>query len=464
MDFLKAPKTVRLRTLFLGYLGLLFAGTLLGVTLLLALYYTATAAGGILPANAVENRINDSREALTAADKLTDELVPDLARFAVFAPDGTYRYGSMGPGETAKAWAWFESGRNQGSRRYFTSIRRDDEIRILSYPLTMQFHSPALRKVLPNPELMGILVFLAGFLALMLALSAVFGRKVSRRLAGLQTAAENILRRDLDFDVRPGGIYEIDRVAESLRQLKDELKQSLTQQWELEATRREQISALAHDIKTPLTIVRGNAELLSDAVEDPEQQEYLRYVLNGAERMERYLADLIDLSKGREEAALRPERTEAAHLIGGWEEQLRALGAEKRIDVRIETDRCPAFVQVDPKLLDRAILNVVANAVEHTPEGGRITLRAQGTPQGIRITVTDSGPGFTAADRKSATDWFYRGDPSRESGIHHGMGLSIAQTIVRRHGGELSLTNDPVSGGGRVTIELPMAQEGDVRP
>ncbi len=83
----------------------------------------------------------------------------------------------------------------------------------------------------------------------------------------------------MDFSINPTGIREIDNISFSLEQMKGALNNSLKQQWELEQARREQISALAHDLKTPLTIIRGNAELLQDTVQDETQREYNDYIL-----------------------------------------------------------------------------------------------------------------------------------------------------------------------------------------
>ena len=138
------------------------------------------------------------------------------------------------------------------------------------------------------------------------------------------------------------------------------------------------------------------------------------------------------------------------------EQQMRALSLEKRLQVDIQKEMLPARIFIDEEQFYRAILNVIANAVEHTPEYGKVILTVQVATDVIRFIVTDGGCGFSPKDLNEATKQFYRGDPSRNAGNHHGMGLYIAQSIVQRHAGTLQIDNDLLAGGGKVTITIPI--------
>ncbi|WP_233732482.1 ATP-binding protein [Lysinibacillus sp. YS11] len=109
---------------------------------------------------------------------------------------------------------------------------------------------------------------------------------------------------------------------------------------------------------------------------------------------------------------------------------------------------------IEEELFYRALLNLIVNAIEHTPYNSKVTLSVQGEADVIHFTVIDSGAGFSPQDVKEATKQFYRGDPSRNTANHHGMGLYIAESIIQKHGGTLTLANDSITGGGKVIATI----------
>jgi signal transduction histidine kinase len=238
--------------------------------------------------------------------------------------------------------------------------------------------------------------------------------------------------------------------------MKSELSKSLEKQWKLEQTKREQTSTLAHDIRTPLTIIRGNAELLSDSSLAEKQREYVLHILNNTKRMEQYLNTLIDFTKAESGYSIRPVRIQAEQFIKNIAEQAQGLAATKRIQIQFRRVNLPPVFTADADLLGRAVINVVSNAVEYTPETGIIQITAEGIRGRLRFQITDSGKGFSPADLKQAAAQFYRGDKSRSSKVHYGMGLFIAKSVAEQHGGTLSLANSPETGGGVVTVEIPV--------
>ena len=254
--------------------------------------------------------------------------------------------------------------------------------------------------------------------------------------------------------MQPSGIFEIDEVLASFEQMKEALRLSLKRQWELERSRRDQISALAHDIKTPLTIIRGNAELLQETVQDKDQQEYNGYILRCAEDIEAFVQEVIGLSSLQSSAGQRKEPVRLMDFLGELENQLRALSTAKNITAQVETQEpLPESIAMDKELLQRGIVNIIANAVRHTPPQGSVTLHVQSDASAVYFTVTDTGGGFSPADLREAATQFYMGDQSRTSGQHHGMGLYIAESAAQEHGGSLTLENAS-AGGGRVTVSV----------
>lgn len=456
METIKSTKGTGLHTFFLRYLLLLCLGTILLVVLLLGLLLFSFSNNFIFPANYEETQISLSKERIASSSSITADIIPDLVDYAVFSKQGKFMSGNLSEREALEAWDLMQKGQTRGVSQFYTFIQREKEVCILRYSLVPQYRSAVLRKYLPNPQLLVLLLFILGVIAQAFILAIHFGRSLRKKMMGLQESIEKIQHQNLDFTIKPSGIREIDDISSSFGQMKDALNNSLKQQWELEQSRREQISALAHDLKTPLTIIRGNAELLQDTPQDENQREYSDYILENTIVIERFTKELMDLSKMEKNIVREKSLIKTESFIKEVENQMRALSFEKSLSVEVKKELIPAFIYIDKELLYRAILNVIVNAVEHTPVNDKVILSVQGGSDAVYFIVTDSGCGFTLKDLKGATKQFYRGDPSRNSGNHHGMGLYIAKSIVHKHGGTLLIENDMATGGGKVTITIPV--------
>lgn len=446
---------MRLRTFFLQYLLILSAGTILLLLLLLGLFTATFSANVILPANYAEKEIEAVKHELEAGDEDAAAVIPKLADYAIFTAEGKLLTGSLNTKDADHARELILQGKNRDSY-FYTSFRHEGELWIFRYTLTPQFASPLLRSYLPNPQLVAVLLFILGVLILAAVLAARFGRRLTQKMAGLQEATDSIRQENLAFTVRPSGIIEIDEMLVSLDQMKEALQASLKRQWELERSRREQISALAHDIKTPLTIIRGNAELLQETVQDEAQREYNEYILQSAADIEAFVQEVIDLSSQQAAPRKRKALTHLTDLMAELESQLRALSSGRDISAQVTMDNAlPERIVIDKELLQRGIINILANAVEHTPPQGKVTLDIRRDGDGaISFTVTDTGSGFSPAGLREAASQFYMGDQSRSSGKHHGMGLYIAESAAQQHGGTLTLENAAPSGGAKVTVRI----------
>lgn len=134
--------------------------------------------------------------------------------------------------------------------------------------------------------------------------------------------------------------------------------------------------------------------------------------------------------------------------------QINALASVKQLKTEFDEKNLQDIISVDASLMQRAIINIVSNTVDYSPEHGAIWFSVSEKDNKIRFTVTDNGNGFSPEDLRSATDQFYQGDFSRSSKLHYGMGLFIADSIVKQHGGTLIVANSPATGGGMVSIEI----------
>ncbi|MDR2657969.1 MAG: hypothetical protein LBB86_09110, partial [Oscillospiraceae bacterium] len=157
------------------------------------------------------------------------------------------------------------------------------------------FRSTALRRLFPNPDIALLCLWLALFVGGTAAAASYMSRKLSRHMRVLTSVTDRVGARDLDYVTPTSSLYEINQVLISMEKMRSALKESLQTQWAAEQERRQQLAALTHDIHTPLTIVRGNAELLQLSGLDGRQSQYGAYIMQGAERIERCVAQLREV-------------------------------------------------------------------------------------------------------------------------------------------------------------------------
>lgn len=446
-------KKTKLHTIFIRYLFIFCIMTFF----LLVVFFEFISSNNMFPANYAENQLIAAKDRIASSEKVTSDLIPDLCRYAVYTNDGKFISGNLSTGDAKKAWnAVRDNRKGQGFIYSYLKIQRKSEICIIRYSIGMQFRSPVLRRYFPHPELQITCIFCILFITGVIALSYNFGRKINKKMISLQNAVKKIQNQDLDFKVESSGIFEIDNVLYSIDKMKEALKDSLEKEWNMEETRRRQISALAHDIKTPITIVSGNAELLSETDETQEQKEYTDYILKSTESMRQYVKTMIEISKADEGYVICKKKVDSREFVHEIYNNINALISVKKLKLDFNDKDIPEFFSADPALLKRAIMNPVSNAVEYSLECSRIKFIAEKSENYIKFCIIDSGKGFSKEDLKNAQEEFYRGDKSRNSNFHYGMGLFITKSIVKLHSGKLEISNSEVTGGGKVTIEIPI--------
>ncbi len=269
-----------------------------------------------------------------------------------------------------------------------------------------------------------------------------FAKKLRLQLDPLYEATSEVAKQNLDFEVGHSNIKEFEDVLLSFSHMKESLKASLEQQWEAEHMQKEQIAALAHDLKTPLTVIQGNADLISETELDEEQRLYAEYISSSSEQMQLYIRTLIDISRAASGYQLHMEDIDVLSYVEQLRGQIDALCQTKKIGLQMELEHLPDVLSADKLLLERAIMNVINNAMDYSPQDSSIHISIIGGKQHLKITVTDAGPGFSQEDLLHAKEQFYMADHSRSSNMHFGMGLFITKSIVQQHGGQLDLYYD----------------------
>jgi signal transduction histidine kinase len=331
----------------------------------------------------------------------------------------------------------------------------------------------------PNP-FAGAAVVLAVLLAL-LFVRWQMGRYMVRPLEAMGRAARRIAGGDLDFCIPPSRVREVASVRDAFEVMGAGLRASIRRQAELEEERRFFVGAIAHDLRTPLFALRGSLVGLEQGLADsPEKAAwYIDVCRLKADQLDRLVNDLFAYTKADYlEQTLHREQIELGALLTRVTDDARPRATAADIKIVRAGPDTGCMIEGDMHLLERAIDNLLDNALRHTPEGGTITVRweredrrqqsagadvlpsgNEAAPPAARcdFTVADTGPGIAARDLPHLFEPLYRAEDSRnrETG-GAGLGLTIARRILRAHGGDLTAANGS-SGGAEFSGWLPLS-------
>lgn len=451
MGSVEKRRSRTLSGIFLRYvlvmLGLMFV---LGICTVF-IFNILVNSGAIYPANYAERKINEAYDRIQKADEVTEDIIPPLCRYVIFNADGEVLGGNMT--EDSVKIAWNVANRGTASGEFFYKvIPRSEEYVVLQYSLTPQYQSAFLREHFISPQnLMTIIVVLSG-IAMILLPSVSFGKKMKRKMKPVMNAVERIKNQDLEYEVSYSGVKEIDDCLSSIDEMRNALKDSLERQWKAEQEKNRQMSALAHDIKTPLTVIRGNAELLSEMEMTEEQKKYMDYIASSALQIQTYVQTLIEVTKSVDGYQYRFEKIRTEDILGDIKKQTLGLSEVFNLKINWKEHYISETVSIVYDQVVRAVMNIIKNAAEHTPKDGTINIDINEKRGMLIFTVEDTGRGFTKEALLHGTEQFFMDDTSRSGGVHYGIGLFSAKTIAGKHGGKISLTNSKKTGGAKVEI------------
>ena len=171
--------------------------------------------------------------------------------------------------------------------------------------------------------------------------------------------------------------------------------------------------------------------------------------------MQGYIKTLIDISRASAGYQLHMEQVNVSLFLEQITARIDALCRPKDVQLQIGMENIPANIAADQTLLERAILNVVSNALDYTPKGSTLHFSATEKNNNLEISVTDEGAGFSTEALLHAQEQFYMADRSRGADLHFGMGLYITKSIIEQHDGKMVLENAVETGGARVILKIP---------
>ena len=451
---MKKPSS--LKTAFWRFLFMLLGG-LLGAVAVPFLFVTVSTTLGVTTyGNYSEIRANELAPILAATPDLSDVQIPMGIEYALLDKNYQLIETTLDENELEQAMRYATTGASdQNLQKRYLLVTRENEYIVLQYYIGAQYTNEWMNKYLPSPDILLIVLIAAGGIFVCLLLTARFAKKLRLQLVPLFEATSEVAKQNLDFEVGHSNIKEFEDVLISFSHMKESLKASLEHQWKAEQMQKEQIAALAHDLKTPLTVIQGNADLISETELDEEQCLYAEYIISSSEQMQLYIRTLIDISRAATGYQLHVEDIDLPAYVEQLQRQIGALCQTKKIGLQMEIEHLPAVLSADKLLLERAIMNVVNNALDYSQQDSSISISITGGKGNLQILVTDAGPGFSQEDLLHAEEQFYMADHSRSSNLHFGMGLFITKSIVQQHGGQLILSNSEKTGGAQVTMKIP---------
>jgi two-component system OmpR family sensor kinase len=259
----------------------------------------------------------------------------------------------------------------------------------------------------------------------------------------LTDTARSIGETDLTRRISVSGTDEIAEMAMTFNAMLDRLERAFAMQ-------RAFVSDASHELRTPITIIRGNLELLGD---DPdERREIVALVTDELDRMGRFVSDLLLLARAERDDFLRPAQLELGALTDELFDKVKALGKrEWQLEARGE-----AVLIADRQRVTQAALGLAQNAVQHTDDGDRIWLGSAVDGVDVRLWVRDSGPGVSQEDAARIFERFARAGASRWYSEGAGLGLAIVRAIAEAHGGRVELSSRP-GAGATFTVVIPLA-------
>lgn len=325
----------------------------------------------------------------------------------------------------------------------------DDQGDVAGVFVVVFFPADALAEVDQAVRIIGGVGLLVLVLAAVVAL--VLAGRVLRPVRELTSTARRVSDNDLTARFDVSGDDELAMLGAAFNDMLDRLESGFRAQ-------RDVLDDVAHELRTPITIVRGHLELLDD---DPDERAAtVELCLDELDRMGRYVEELLLVASARRPDFLNPAPVDVGELTEALFAKISALGDR---DWRLlESPRPGAlFVEADADRLTQAVVNLANNAVQHTGDGDRIDLAVRATTVGVELSVRDHGPGFAPDVREHMFSRFSRAAGSRSTRPDGtGLGLAIVAAIADAHGGRVA-ADDPPGGGARVTVTIPTMDADD---
>jgi len=288
----------------------------------------------------------------------------------------------------------------------------------------------------------------ASILALLLGSLLAFG--LTRTLHELKNAALDIAKGKYGRQVQVRSQDELGELAQAFNQMSRQLESAIQ-------ARRQMTADIAHDLRSPLTVIQGYTEALSDGKLEGNEEVY-QILHQETQQLSRLIDDLRLLSLADAgELPLAMQAVDPRVLLERAQARFQIQAARNQVDLQLEAHEPLAPIRVDSERMAQVLDNLIQNALRYTSPGGTIWLRATQDARQVLLEVSDNGAGIAAHDLPRIFDRFYRADPSRSQNGQSGLGLAIVKSLIELQGGNIAVLSAPGKGT-TFTITFPKEQ------
>ncbi len=350
--------------------------------------------------------------------------------------------------------------RRESGAKIFSVARLDPRIGYLYVILADASRDSIIRTVQNSTVLKVSLWVMIAALATAFAFGIWIFTFLTRRLRRLSKTMNDF--RESDFVVtdkvqRITPKDELDSLQNIFADMSERISEQVQDLRQVDALRRELITNISHDLRTPLAAVQGYLETLqlkAATLSEDERQHYLTAASKNSERLGKLISDLFDLSRFDAKAVeARPEKFLLQELAQDVVLKFEGAAKDKGISLNLEFDKGLPFVKADVGLIERALTNLIENALRYTPSGGEVRLGLHKLSKGVSVMVEDTGQGIPPDDLPFIFERFYRAKGNDEK-TGSGLGLAIVKRIIELHGKEIGVSSIPKRGT-TFSFELP---------
>ncbi|MFR9276145.1 MAG: sensor histidine kinase [Finegoldia magna] len=321
----------------------------------------------------------------------------------------------------------------------FKAFKNGNKDLIIKYKISAIPSNPNVYKIIRNFELVFFIsmfcLWLIGFIYLISNLT----RELRSEIKKISKANYNIEKLQLEFEIEHSDYTEISGVLDSIDRMARSLKESLEKQWNMQMTQKEMIESIIHDVRTPITLIKGNIELLKEDQENVLER--AEDALNGVERLESFLKKLNEFSDLMES----PNEVVSKEVLDYWLKIVNSICKLKGFSISILSYDA-SNIKLDKSAISIAIQNLVNNAIENSPVGSTIFIGFYDDIDDYTIVIRDQGNGFNNDILYDVREKFV--STKMYDNIIHGLGLSIVTKILEINKGQLLLNNYDDQGNG----------------
>ena len=361
---------------------------------------------------------------------------------------------SMEPGKTT-SFHYTDTNNGMDNIAYVKPVIKNNQV--LEYVFAISSLQPVDEAVEAMKSYYGY-VF-AVVILLMLVMAFVFSRSISKPLLKMNTVASKMADLDFSEECRVKSKDELGNLALSLNRLSrnlslsledlksanEQLKLDIEKERSLENMRKEFVSSVSHEFKTPLGIIKGFAEGFKDNIAEEKKEHYIDVILDEVEKMDELVMELLDLARLESKAYdLNIENFVMAELIDEIGSRLDKSMAEKNISLIFRHEDRDSRVQADRRRMEQVVTNILSNAVRHTGTNGKIKVLTEKGVDRLRVIIENSGEQIAEEDIQKIWERFYKAEKSRgRKAGGTGLGLSIVKNILELHGSDYGVENIP---------------------